>query len=116
MKKLTIAACTTMLFVTASAQAPRGPRVQPDAAMTLYAPNQHELYDGHFVIRGTRIYQAGKLNDASPWDHMGDDAKNLRAVDGDPRPSSSISTFAVRSATRPIIRTGKCSITSSRWR
>jgi hypothetical protein len=50
--------------------------------MDMYAPEQHELYDGRFVIRGERIYQVGTLNDVSPWDHMGDDAGNLRAVDG----------------------------------
>lgn len=60
----------------------RGPRTQPGTAMGIYAPGQHELYDGRFIIRGSRIYQAGSLDDASPWDHMGDDAGNLRAVDG----------------------------------
>jgi hypothetical protein len=64
------------------AQEQRGPRTQPGTSMDIYAPEQHELYDGRFVIRGDRIYQAGKLNDVSPWDHMGDDASNLRAVHG----------------------------------
>jgi hypothetical protein len=50
--------------------------------MGLYAPNQHELYDGRFVIRGSRVYQAGTLDDESPWDHMGDDAGDLRSVGG----------------------------------
>jgi hypothetical protein len=40
----------------------RGPRSQPDTAMGLYAPGQHELYDGRFVIRGSRVFQAGTLN------------------------------------------------------
>ena len=26
------------------------PRMQPGAAMTLYAPEQHDLYDGRFVL------------------------------------------------------------------
>ena len=60
----------------------RGPRRQPDAAMQLYAPSQHELYDGRFSIQGRRIYQAGTLDDASPWDHMDDDASDLREVGG----------------------------------
>jgi hypothetical protein len=82
--KYALSAVVALATLTAAyAQPSRGPRSQPDAGMTLYAPNQHELYDGHFVIRGTRVYQAGKLNDASPWEHMGDDAKNLRAVDGE---------------------------------
>jgi hypothetical protein len=74
------------LLVSASAleaQTTRGPRTQPDTAMDLYAPEQHELYDGRFVIRGTRIYQAGTLDDDPPWDHMGNDAGNLRAVQGE---------------------------------
>lgn len=64
------------------AQQSRGPRSQPGTSMQLYAPEQHELYDGRFIIRGSRIYQAGTLNDESPWDHMGDDASKLRAVHG----------------------------------
>lgn len=73
-----------LVMVTASdAQTTRGPRTQPDTAMGLYAPAQHELYDGRFIIRGTQIHHAGTLNDESPWDHMGDDASNLRPVDGE---------------------------------
>jgi len=60
----------------------RGPRSQPDTQMGMYAPDQHELYDGRFYVTGSRIFQAGTLNDASPWDHMGDDAGNLRPVHG----------------------------------
>jgi hypothetical protein len=66
----------------AVAQPERGPRTQPETTMGIYAPSQHELYDGRFVIRGSRIYQVGTLNDTSPWDHMGDDATTLRAVHG----------------------------------
>jgi hypothetical protein len=60
----------------------RGPRSQPDAAMTIYEPEQHALYDGRFRISGQRIYQVGRLDDASPWNHMGDDASNLTRVGG----------------------------------
>ena len=70
-------------WALAQQQPERGPRQQPGTTMGLYAPSQHELYDGRFVITGSRIYQAGKLNDPSPWNHMGDDAGNLRAVSGD---------------------------------
>lgn len=76
---------TTMSIASigaAFAQSDRGPRLQPGTQMSLYAPEQHELYDGRFTIRGSRIYQAGTLSDESPWDHMGDDASNLRAVHG----------------------------------
>ena len=57
------------------AQDPRGPRSQPNDAMSVYAPSQLELYDGRFIIRGARVYEAGTLGDRSPWDHMGDDGK-----------------------------------------
>ncbi|NNC64299.1 MAG: hypothetical protein HKN84_05910 [Gammaproteobacteria bacterium] len=78
-----IAALGLFAFVVgASAQTERGPRSQPDTEMGLYAPNQHELYDGRFVIRGSRVYQAGTLDDESPWDHMGDHAGDLRSVGG----------------------------------
>lgn len=85
MKRTILAACALVVLSVGNAQAPRTARSQPDAAMTLYAPNQHELYDGHFVIRGLRVFQVGILNDKSPWDHMGDDGKNLRAVPGEIR-------------------------------
>lgn len=60
----------------------RGPRIQPETAGGMYAPGQHELYDGRFKINGTRIYQAGTLKDESPWDHMDNNANNLREVAG----------------------------------
>lgn len=66
----------------AIAQSDRGPRTQPGAEMDVYAPAQHELYDGKFKIEGTRIFQVGTLDDSSPWDHMGDDSTNLRPVHG----------------------------------
>ncbi|MEM9408756.1 MAG: hypothetical protein AAGA81_22185 [Acidobacteriota bacterium] len=59
-----------------------GARLQPETALGIYTPEQHALYDGRFRIRGTKIYQAGTLGDESPWDHMGDDASNLREVGG----------------------------------
>ena len=61
---------------------PRGPRTQPGTEMGLYAPQQHALYDGHFIVSATRVFQVGTLAEAAPWDHMGDDASNLRAVQG----------------------------------
>jgi hypothetical protein len=73
---------TLPIMGVADAQTARGSRSQPDTDMGLYAPSQHELYDGRFMIDGTRIYQAGALDDQSPWDHMGDDASNVRPVDG----------------------------------
>lgn len=83
MKHALIAASALVFLTVADAQTERGPRAQPGAGMTMYAPSQHELYDGHFVIRGSSVYQVGTLNDRPPWDHMGDDASNLRSVDGE---------------------------------
>ncbi|MDH3507221.1 MAG: hypothetical protein OEQ25_08780 [Gammaproteobacteria bacterium] len=81
-RALVLTAASILFISTTAAQLPRGPRLQPDAGMSFYAPEQHELYDGRFVIRGERIYQVGTLNDESPWDHMGDEASNVRAVHG----------------------------------
>jgi len=55
---------------------------QPGTQMGIYAPSQHPLYDGRFLVTGSRVYQVGTLADASPWDHMGDDGSNVRAVGG----------------------------------
>ncbi len=80
-----VAACQpapTDEAATAVEEAPPGARVQPGTTLGIYTPEQHGLYDGRFRISGSKIYQAGTLDDASPWDHMGDDATNLREVGG----------------------------------
>ena len=33
--------------------------------ITMYAPEQHDLYDGQYVLSANRIYMVGGLND--PW-------------------------------------------------
>jgi hypothetical protein len=58
------------------------PRKQPGAEVTLYAPEAHDLYDGRFILSAGRIHQVGTLNDAPEWNHMGNDAANVRAVEG----------------------------------
>ncbi len=58
------------------------PRRQPGAEITLYAPEQHDLYDGRFVLSAGRVHQVGGLGDAPGWDHMGNDGTNLRSVEG----------------------------------
>ena len=63
--------------------APVTARSQPGTGMGLYEPEQHELYDGRFVITGTDVHQVGSLDDESPWDHMGDDASNVAPVGGE---------------------------------
>ena len=50
--------------------------------MGLYSPEQHNLYDGRYVLTGGTIYQVGTLSDESAWDHMGDDGSDLRPVGG----------------------------------
>jgi len=60
----------------------RGPRSQPATALGIYAPQQHRLYDGRFNISASDVYQVGSLNDTPPWDHMGNDAGNIKAVAG----------------------------------
>src|ERR1044071_9680920 len=58
------------------------PRQQPGAMVHIFAPEQHDLYDGHFVISANRIYMVGGLNDAEGWDHLDNDAKTVKPVGG----------------------------------
>ena len=69
------------LVVTALAQQPN-PRQQPNAPITVFAPEQHDLYDGRFVISANRIYMVGTLNDPPGWDHMDNAAATLRPAGG----------------------------------
>ena len=73
-----------MAFTAAmSAQQPApNPRQQPGATVTIYAPEQHDLYDGRFVISAGRIHMVGGLNDAAGWDHMDNAARTVRPVGG----------------------------------
>jgi hypothetical protein len=70
------------LFTATSMGAQVTERAQPGAEITLYAPEQHDLYDGHFVLAASLIYQVGRLDDSPGWDHMGNDAANVHAVEG----------------------------------
>jgi hypothetical protein len=79
---LMLGGCASEVAPPAEPEQEPGARYQPGTAMGMYTPEQHADYDGRFVVTGTQVYQAGTLNDASPWDHMGDDASNLRAVGG----------------------------------
>ena len=58
------------------------PRHQPDAPITVYAPEQHDLYDGLFDITATRIYMVGTVNDPPGWDHMDNAAATVKPVAG----------------------------------
>lgn len=74
-----------LLFLSAvpgKLQAQAGPRSQPEAEMGIYTPEQHDLYDGRFILSATRVYQLGRLNDAPGWDHMDNDAQDAHPVEG----------------------------------
>ncbi len=58
------------------------PRTQPGTDMTLYTPEQHTRYDGHFVLSASRIYQVGQLNDPPGWDHIDNAASDVQPVKG----------------------------------
>ncbi len=65
-----------------NANAQAGPRSQPGTKMGIYTPEQHDLYDGHFVLRASRVHQVGHLNDPPGWDHMDNEAKTVHSVEG----------------------------------
>ena len=50
--------------------------------MTLYTPEQHDLYDGRFVLSAGGLHQVGRLRDAPGWDHMGNDGAGVHPVGG----------------------------------
>jgi len=72
----------TMASSTATAAQEATPRRQPGAEITIYAPEQHDLYDGRFVLTGGRVYQAGTLGDPAGWDHLDNEAASVHAVEG----------------------------------
>jgi hypothetical protein len=66
----------------ASAAPQPNPRQQPGASVAVFAPDQHDLYDGHFVLSGNRVYMVGGLNDAPGWNHMDSAAATLKPAPG----------------------------------
>ena len=70
-----------LLAIGVSAQQPN-PRQQPGATVTMFAPEQHDLYDGRFVISANRVYMVGSLNDPPGWNHMDNEAKTVKPVSG----------------------------------
>ena len=77
-----LAVLALVLPAAVVAQQPPNPRQQPGAMVTIFAPEQHDLYDGRFVISANRIYMVGTLKDAPGWDHLDNDAKSLRPASG----------------------------------
>ena len=77
-----VALSLVLTAIAAIAQQAANPRQQPGAAVTVFAPEQHDLYDGHFVLSASRVYMVGGLNDAPGWDHMDNAAATLRPASG----------------------------------
>ena len=70
------------LFAAAALAQQPNPRQQPEASITIYAPGQHDLYDGRFIISANRIHMVGGLNDPAGWDHMDNAAATVKPVSG----------------------------------
>jgi hypothetical protein len=81
-RRLALVAFSLVLTPIAVVGQQPNPRQQPGAAVTVFAPEQHDLYDGHFVLSANRIYMVGGLNDAPGWDHMDNAAATLRPASG----------------------------------
>ena len=79
--RYTILIAASALMVSLGAQQAPNPRQQP-GAITAFAPEQHDLYDGRFVLSANRIYMVGTLNDPPGWDHMDNAAAMLRPASG----------------------------------
>ena len=56
------------------------PRQPPGAEMTVYTPEQHDLYDGRFILSAGRVYMVWGLDDLPGWNHI--DAATVHTVDG----------------------------------
>ena len=61
---------------------PAGPRSQPGTEMGIYTPEQHDLYQGRFVVGAGALHQVGSLSDPPGWDHVDNNAENISAVEG----------------------------------
>src|SRR4026209_2013218 len=81
MRKSLILVFVLTATAMAAQQAPN-PRQQPGAAITMFAPDQHDLYDGHYVMSANRLYMVGRLNDAEGWDHLDNAAATVKPVAG----------------------------------
>ena len=71
-----------VLAAAVAAQQPPNPRQQPGAMITMYAPEQHDLYDGQYILSANRIHMVGGLNDPAGWDHLDNEAKTVKPVSG----------------------------------
>ena len=91
------------------------PRQQPGAMVTMFAPEQHDLYDGHFILSASRLYMVGALNDPPGWDHMDNAARTVRPAQGtveiDVDEKQNTGTFVARMQ----IAEGALEIVVDRW-
>jgi hypothetical protein len=71
-----------ILTTAVVAQQAPNPRQQAGAAISIYAPEQHDLYDGRFVLSANRVYMVGTVNDPPGWDHVDNAAATLRPAAG----------------------------------
>ena len=82
MQKSWVVVVMAVLATAVTAQQAPNPRQQPGGAITMFAPDQHDLYDGHFIMSANRIHMVGGLNDPEGWDHMDNAAKTVKPVAG----------------------------------
>jgi hypothetical protein len=61
---------------------PAGPRSQPGTLMGIYTPEQHDLYQGRFLLSAGALHQIGSLSDPPGWDHVDNSAENVSPVEG----------------------------------
>src|SRR5687767_10660291 len=81
MKSVSVAFAPTLVTAAVTAQQPN-PRQQPGAPIHVYAPEQHDLYDGRFILSANRIYMVGGLDDPEGWEHLDNAAKTVKPVSG----------------------------------
>jgi hypothetical protein len=103
------------IAVLLAAQQAANPRQQPQGTVRIFAPEQHDLYDGHFVISANRIYMVGTLNDPEGWDHLDNEAKTVHPVSG----TAEIDVDEIRNTgrfeARLKISEGDLVLTMDRW-
>jgi hypothetical protein len=73
--------CALLVAAPVEAQQP-DPRQQTAGTIQIFAPEQHDLYDGRFVISAGRIYMVGSLRDPEGCDHVDNEARNVHPVAG----------------------------------
>jgi hypothetical protein len=81
-RRWTAIGAIALAAIAVEAQQQANPRQQPGATVTMYAPEQHDLYDGHFVLTGNRVYMVGGLNDPPGWNHMDNSGASAKPVAG----------------------------------